>query len=358
MSGNEQFKLAIRSTVHDYTVQEVDNWLLALESLLSSGDVMIVDNVIHKTFMGQLQNLASDYYAIMCSPGEVKTLIHVETLLYGLLERNVSRKNRLFAIGGGSIMDLGGFAASVYMRGIKWVYFPTTLLAQADSCIGGKTSINLGGYKNIVGTIWPPEGVMIDRMFLFSLPYLEQLSGVGEMLHFFMVKGGEWYDWARDAMSILTDPDSEYAHHDLVKAARATLRIKREYIEQDERDTGVRRLLNWGHTFGHAIEAVDPSVPHGIAVARGIEIACDISRKRGFLDNDTAQDMADAARQVYSCFRNPFRIEKPFALVKALQQDKKRSGKPGIVNVILTRDPGQMFETELSAAEIAEFLGA
>jgi 3-dehydroquinate synthase len=363
MSDNE-FKLAISSQVQDYTVQETGNWLDALESLIAPGDPVMIDPAIYHGYSEQIDDLIQAEGAFICPPfeglgGQVKTLTHVVSLLTEFLEKGVSRQNRLFVIGGGSLMDLGGFAASVYMRGIKWVYFPTTLLSQADSCIGGKTSLNLGGYKNIIGTIWPPEGVLIDRSFLLTLPHLEQLSGVGEMLHFFMVQGGAEYEWAKDQGVVeMTNPDPDAAHEHLARAARATLEIKKRYIETDERDTGERRLLNFGHTFGHAIEAIDPLVPHGIAVARGIEIAADISWNKGFVDNDTAQEMADAAWQVYSGFRDPFRIEKPFALVKALQQDKKRGNKPGVINVILTRGPGEMFEAELSTTEIAEFLGA
>jgi len=362
MSDNE-FKLAISSQVQDYTIQETGNWLDALESLIAPGDPVMIDPAIYHGYSEQIDDLIQAERAFICPPFEglgrqIKTLTHVVSLLTEFLEKGVSRQNRLFVVGGGSLMDLGGFAASVYMRGIKWVYFPTTLLAQADSCIGGKTSINLGGYKNIIGTIWPPEVVLIDRSFLLTLPHLEQLSGIGEMLHFFMVQGGQWYKWVKDTLGNMLDPDLEYAHDELVKAARATLQIKREYIMQDERDTGVRRLLNWGHTFGHAIEAVDPQIPHGIAVAGGIEIACEISWEKGYLSRDTCHEMTQIARNVYHGFCSRVDFPTGQSLIQALGQDKKRGNKPGVVNAILTHGPGEMFETELSTTEIAEFLGA
>ncbi|WP_188078954.1 3-dehydroquinate synthase [Actinotalea subterranea] len=192
-----------------------------------------------------------------------KTLATCESLILRLKEENIRRGDRLLAVGGGITQDLTSFVAQVYMRGLDWDYAPTTLMAMADSCIGGKSSINAGGIKNVVGGFHPPEQVFVDPAFLSSLTQSAVAAGLAEAAKIAYCRGA--------------DSMQEYLEHYDGFAANPTalidqvLRAKKWFVEVDEYDNGERRLLNFGHTFGHAFEAaVGHSLSHGLAVAVGI----------------------------------------------------------------------------------------
>lgn len=186
-----------------------------------------------------------------------------------LIGRSIRRGHALVAIGGGIIQDITCFLAATLLRGVDWHFYPTTLLAQADSCIGSKSSINCAGAKNILGTFTPPQSVTITTSVLRTLDERDVRSGIGEMLKVHAIEGPESFQQiADDYDRILTD-DSVMASY-----IRASLEIKRRIIEIDEFDRGVRNVMNYGHTFGHAIEsATDFAVPHGIAVTIGMDMA-------------------------------------------------------------------------------------
>lgn len=185
------------------------------------------------------------------------------------LSRGIKRGHVLIAIGGGIIQDITCFLASVLLRGIEWRFFPTTLLAQADSCIGSKSSINVGPFKNIVGTYNPPKKVVINASILGSLPDVEIRSGIGEMLKVHIIAGPSAFERiSSDYAKIAADPVL------MLSYIKRSLEIKKNIIEQDEFDAGIRNKMNLGHTFGHAIEsATNFGVPHGVAVTIGIDMA-------------------------------------------------------------------------------------
>ncbi|WP_448629983.1 3-dehydroquinate synthase [Cellulomonas soli] len=178
-------------------------------------------------------------------------------------EAGVRRGDHVVAVGGGVIQDLATFVTDVYMRGLPWSYVPTTLMAMADSCIGGKSSINVGDVKNLVGGIYPPSAVVVDPDFLASLSATARAAGFSEAAKIAFCRGPETFDGYLAAYDGFEgDPD---ALIDLV------LRAKRWFVEIDEHDRKERRLLNFGHTFGHALEvAVDHRISHGLAVAFGV----------------------------------------------------------------------------------------
>lgn len=353
-------KMTIKSGVRDYTVQETTNWMEALNATLEPGDALFMDHGIRTQWHGELNEMCETRGVTLVSvvPESAKTLTYTGRLVTALSGAQFSRSSRIFVVGGASVMDVSGFVASIYMRGVEWIYFPSTLLSQADACIGGKTSLNLGTTKNLIGTFWPPSSVVIDRSFLLTLPYQHQLSGIGEMLHFFMVHGGSGYYWAKEYMDEMLNSCASFAHPELVEAAQQTLWIKRLYIETDERDQGVRRHLNFGHTFAHGIEAVTPSTPHGLAVTKGIEIACLMSRDLGHLDGPLCNEMTTLARRVLDANSEPIQVKKVNAMALAMSRDKKRGADKGYINVILTHGPGEMFEMALKAITVRDFLGA
>ena len=181
----------------------------------------------------------------------------------------------LIAIGGGTLQDLTAFLASIIYRGIEWNFIPTTLLAQCDSCIGSKTSINFQSYKNVLGNFYPPKKVIIDIEFLESLPSVEIKSGIGEMTHYF------YFENSIFLKEIFANYDKLITRKkSILPFIKESLRIKKNVIEIDEFDTGIRNNFQFGHTFGHAIEtATNYQINHGQAVTLGMGISMYISMK-------------------------------------------------------------------------------
>jgi 3-dehydroquinate synthase len=275
-----------------------------------------------------------------------KTVVRLPGILAPIVRAGFTKKDRIVAVGGGVIQDIAGFVASVLYRGVDWVYYPTTLLSQADSCIGGKTSLNFEGYKNLVGSFYPPAQVIIDREFLLTLHWRETLSGLCEMAHFFFLHSpADFVAFAESHGAAIHSPDI------LDTLARRSLHIKRIYIERDEFDRRVRRVLNYGHSFGHAIEAHE-ELPHGIAVAWGMEIANRVSLALDHLDEETYHDMALVLDELLKDEMISINTD---AMMRALKRDKKNTGADTL-NLILTQGPGRMFESVVETACIEELL--
>jgi len=203
-------------------------------------------------------------------------------LIYdALLERHCDRKTTLIALGGGVVGDLAGFAAATYMRGIPFIQIPTTLLAQVDSSIGGKTGINHPLGKNMIGAFYQPRLVLADTTVLASLPPRELSAGLAEVIKHGLIRDDGFVAWLEQNVEKLLACDAQALAH----AVRRCCEIKAAVVAEDERETGVRALLNFGHTFGHAIESGlgYGKWLHGEAVAAGMVMAADLSRRMGFI---------------------------------------------------------------------------
>jgi len=188
-----------------------------------------------------------------------------------------NRQTELVAVGGGIIQDLSAFIASIYMRGLQWSYMPTTILAMVDSCIGGKSSINVGPYKNLVGTFHPPHKVLIDPALAQTLPHDQQTSGLIEAVKICFCRGKDTFE-----RHLSFDPRPAMSVEGLEQVIVNSLMAKKWFIEIDEFDKKERLLLNFGHTFGHAIEGGSHyAISHGIAVGLGILCAIEFERQRG-----------------------------------------------------------------------------
>ena len=192
-----------------------------------------------------------------------KTLSEVERLLIALRELGAGRSDRIVAVGGGVIQDVATLTAQLYMRGLPWKYAPTTLLGMVDSCIGGKSSINAGTNKNLVGSFYPPGEIVVDPSFLNTLPDEAIAAGLAEAMKISYCRGPETFEIYLALEAQFGDDPGALIFH--------SLNTKRWFIEIDEFDTGERRLLNFGHSFGHALEAATGfAVEHGIGVALGM----------------------------------------------------------------------------------------
>ncbi|MBU3975693.1 hypothetical protein [Propionicimonas sp.] len=229
-----------------------------LAQAVGNADVILVD-----ASLAHLLPSSAERVITIDSTEESKTLTGCEQVILELRSAGVRRGHRLLAVGGGIVQDVATFVADVYMRGLAWSYAPTTLMAMADSCIGGKSSINVGEVKNLVGGIYPPQQVYIDPVFLDTLSPAALGSGFSEAAKIAFCRGpGTFNEYLRRYAAFDTDPIALISH---------VLSAKKWFVEIDEHDKLERRLLNFGHTFGHALEsAVNHALPHGLGVSVGV----------------------------------------------------------------------------------------
>ena len=260
-----------------------------------------------------------------------KNLATVENICRRLLELECSRNAFLVCVGGGILTDIGGFVASIFKRGIKCGYVPTTLLAQVDASTGGKTGVNLSGLKNILGTFSLPEFTYINTSTLKTLPHKELLAGAAEMIKAFAIKDRESFAMASKYFRDGIDTSSPQ-FRDLLATA---IGIKAGIVERDFRESGERKLLNFGHTFGHAIEKCaserGDSILHGEAVAKGMVIASQISVMRGHLSEDDHNTLRTTLDEMGFDLSIGYEAEN---LIEAIKNDKKR-GENGVDFVLL-----------------------
>jgi 3-dehydroquinate synthase len=236
--------------------------------------------------------------AILVPDGEAhKTLQTLEDILTRLIECRAERSTTVIALGGGVVGDLAGFAAATYQRGVPLVQVPTTLLAQVDSSVGGKTGVNHRLGKNMIGAFHQPRAVLIDPDCLATLPERELRAGIAEVVKYGAIRDVAFFEWLEKNMDPLLARDSAA----LVHAIERSCKIKAEIVAADERESGVRALLNFGHTFGHAIEAGAGYGEwlHGEAVAAGMVMAARLSSRIGTLkasDGGRLRDLVARAR--------------------------------------------------------------
>lgn len=265
-----------------------------------------------------------------------KTLETVEGICRWLVEQNASRSALILAVGGGITTDMAGFAASIYKRGIRYANLPTTLLAQVDAAIGGKTGVNLDGYKNMLGAFRMPEVTFISADVLRTLPQRELRSGLAELLKTFLLADAEAYETA-----LLHGVTQEL----ILKAAR----IKEEIVGRDPFEKGERAKLNLGHTFGHAIEhASAGSIPHGEAVAMGIILAARLGESLGISTIGLSRGLKadfEAAGLPTDC---PYPLE---TLKDAMAKDKKALGG-GKVKFVVPVAPGEVVFHEMNPYDL------
>lgn len=218
-----------------------------------------------------------------------KSLEAMPEVILKLRELGANRSTHIVSIGGGVLQDIATFAASVYMRGLSWTYMPTTLLGMADSCIGGKSSINVLGYKNLVGNFYPPVEVVIDIDFIRSLDAEQVIGGLNEAVKICYARGAQSFaDYLAEGPAWPLPPETAQ------RLLTRSLITKKWFIEIDEFDRKERLLLNYGHTFGHALEAATQfGVSHGVAVGLGMLVAIDFA-KRGARLTQTGASHAEA----------------------------------------------------------------
>ena len=309
--------MIIKSHSGDYSVCE-SSFQPALQNMLSGKAHVILDEVVYKTYASKLDPiLAGSNKVVIFANESAKSFDRIESYIKELMQQSIRRDHILIALGGGVIQDITAFLASILFRGIDWNFFPTTLLAQSDSCIGSKSSINVGCFKNIVGTYSHPQNIIIDSIFLNSLTNSEINSGIGEMLKVHAIAGVDQFSSIRDAFPSLK------LDQDLMKRfIFNSLEYKKKIIEQDEFDADIRKVMNYGHSFGHAIEvASEYLIPHGIAVTIGMDLANYVAWKLKITSREHFERMHAALTLNYEPSKNSYIDFDKF--MKALTKDKK-----------------------------------
>lgn len=279
-----------------------------------------------------------------------KSLDRMSQLIEQMRAAGVHRRTTLHAIGGGVIQDIAAFAASVYMRGLRWTYLPTTVLAMVDSCIGGKSSINVGPYKNLVGTFHPPEQIWIDPAVAETLPRDQFASGLIEAAKICFCRGEEAFQ-----THMAAGPSTTMSTAALEAVIVNSLQAKKYFIEIDEFDKKERLLLNFGHTFGHAIEGASHyAIPHGIAVGVGILCSLAFQRERGIV-LEGIQRIAVFERHLHEMVTSLPGIREHLAalsiddVMERFASDKKHTGHQ--FTLILVNEAGDVVLEQIEKSE-------
>lgn len=329
--------LLIQSHAGPYRVHFEEDALERLNAAPPANAHFVIDRKVaglYESRMGAV--LGAKSVLLVDALEENKSLEKFPAYVQHLVAKGLRRDHQLIAIGGGIVQDIVCFLAATMLRGVDWVFYPTTLLAQADSCIGSKSSINCGDAKNILGTFTPPRRIHLSTNFLDTLDERDVRSGVGEMLKVHAIAGpGDFDRIAADYARLFADKET------MVRTIRRALEIKQGYIEQDEFDQGPRQVFNYGHSFGHAIEAAtDFGIPHGIAVTIGMDLANWIAPRLGVGAEDHWVRMRPPLQANYRGYQShPVPLE-PF--LKALSKDKKNVGS-GSATLILPDKEGHIF---------------
>jgi 3-dehydroquinate synthase len=312
--------ITIQSHKGEYQANFFNNGLEKLNKSPVQGAIYIIDENIVKLYGDKLSDILTSQRVLRITATEQnKSLDCFPEYIEQLVKLNIRREQVLVAIGGGIIQDITCFLASTMMRGLPWLFFPTTLLAQADSCIGSKSSINSGEIKNILGTFTPPEKVVIDVGFLNTLEKKDIFSGVGEMIKVHAIDSPDSFN------QISHHYDEIIGDHLLMENfIYNSLLMKKKFIEVDEFDKGARNVMNYGHSFGHAIEtATGYGIPHGIAVTIGMDIANFVAVGLKESTVEHFERMHTVLEKNCKSYQNvPIDID---SLMLALSKDKKNS---------------------------------
>jgi 3-dehydroquinate synthase len=318
-----------------------------------SGKVAVVSNpTVAQLFLDPIHDALSasgfEITPILVPDGEEhKTLKSLETIYDRLIEQRFERKSCVMALGGGVVGDLAGFAAATYLRGVPYVQVPTTLLAQVDSSVGGKTGVNHEEGKNLIGAFYQPKLVLIDVSVLRTLPRRELIAGLAEVIKYGIIQDPILFQLLEEKMERLLSGDREL----LVQIIAASCAIKAKVVEKDEREDDYRAVLNFGHTIGHALEATTgyKQFLHGEAIGIGMAKAAALSWKQGLLDRKSLERVLQLIQKTGLPTEMPAGIAMD-GLIERMEVDKKASG--GKIKFILCEGIGKTRFHWLAPTEI------
>jgi 3-dehydroquinate synthase len=301
--------------------------------------IVIIDSYVHSLYRASLE----DFQCIILQAGEEnKTLHSVQEIYQQLLELDADRSYHLLGIGGGVTCDVCGFVASTFMRGVTFAFIPTTLLAMVDASIGGKNGVNFEGSKNIIGCFNQPQSIHIDTHFLQTLDKEEVYNGLAELIKIALVIDKPFFEFieAHTQEILALEP------HSIREIITKSIALKTMIVERDEKEAGLRKILNFGHTFGHAIEAVH-TIAHGKAVSIGMVKALDISmHMHAFAEADRQRVIT-----LLQAVSLPTTIDITVEVLQALRRDKKK--KESHIDFILLRSIGEAVITPIAISDLS-----
>jgi 3-dehydroquinate synthase len=323
-------------------VQVGVNWESVKDLLPQTGVAIVTDDNVRQIYGARFPNAP----ILSVIPGEgSKQLKVIENLAEKLLDAGIDRTGFVLGIGGGVVCDLTGFLASIYMRGIRCGYISTSLLAQVDASTGGKNGVNLGGTKNMLGIIRQPEFVICDPVMLMTLPEQEYLSGLAEMIKTAIIGDRELFDLTENRYREIMARDCDL----LSLLVAKSVNFKALMVSKDERESGLRRILNFGHTFGHAIE-LQRSVKHGFAVASGMELATNFSFEKGLISLSEKDRIINLLRR-YGLLEKHYISDEQ--MTNLIVHDKKKTGSD--IHFVFTKGVGQVIVEKIAVAEVIDF---
>lgn len=337
----------IHSKIRDYTLSIAQDFSLLDPVLALDKAFFVVDRNVFQLYRDLFTSLPDERTFLLEAREEEKTIDAALSICERMTGLNAKRNARLVSFGGGITQDVTGFAANVLYRGVHWTFVPTTLLAACDSCIGGKTSLNYKGFKNLLGTFYPPAEILICPLFFNTLSQEDFLSGLGEVVKFNFLMGSDGVENIEQNLDALLARDPSVVN----RFVESSLLYKKGYIEEDEFDNGVRVFLNFAHTFGHAIEsASEYAIPHGTAVAMGMIAANHVSVLRGLLTEPDARRMERTLRRIIpqSAFSHVLDADR---LTAAIRNDKKQIGG-GITAVLMDENAKLALYHDLTPQEV------
>ena len=297
--------------------------ILTDENVYKSQFNLFIDNVNHDSI---------ETY-IVKSGEQSKSIETYTEVMEHCLSINMTRKSLIIAFGGGVIGDLGGFVASTYMRGIDFIQVPTTLLAQVDSSVGGKTAINIGNIKNIIGTFYQPRKTYINVNSLLTLNKEQYLSGIGEVIKYGFIYDYEFIKYIYENSENILNKKQNVLNYITKKCTD----IKYEIVSQDEKENGLRKILNLGHTFGHAVEKLC-NISHAFAVNIGTNMAFSLSLEKGFIDKEYYNEFIKISEKLNLPIK--IKYDNSDEILEIMKSDKKNSF--GNINLVLPIGKGKV----------------
>jgi 3-dehydroquinate synthase len=330
--------------------------LSAIGGYLPIGDVYILTNPLVDRLYGDvirdgIQRVGSVVHSIVVPDGETsKDFEHLLTVYDALVVKGAQRKTPLVAVGGGVIGDLGGFSAATFMRGIPFIQVPTTLLSQVDSSVGGKTAVNHPRGKNLIGAFYQPRFVFIDINTLNTLPGDEFVSGLAEVLKYGIVLDGGLFELLENKRKEILEKRRE----ELVAIIKRSVEIKADIVGKDEREAGLRSVLNFGHTIGHAVERLVGygRIRHGDAVAKGMAFSAGLSEKMGLVSTEERDRIVGLLTAYGFDLSIPSFNSRDYR--EALIVDKKSDG--ATINFVLIEGIGRFILKNISVSDILDFI--
>lgn len=343
---SDQFK--IKSYKGEYTVNFTEDAFGKISEFALNNCFFIIDEKVYNLYAKEFEKIEKIKNLVLIKASENnKNFDVVDKYIDQLLDLGIKRNHKLVAIGGGIIQDITCFISSVLYRGVDWFFFPTTLLAQSDSCIGSKSSINYKTFKNLLGTFTPPSEIYLSTQFQKTLSLDEVRSGIGEIIKVHIIDGIETYK------NFIADYSNLSNASVMIKHLKKSLLIKKGIIEVDEFDKNIRNVMNYGHSFGHAIEsATNFGIPDGIAVTIGMDIANFLSFKSNLISGALYRELKTGLVKNYEGYGD---FEIPFdAFMVALSKDKKNTSDSfGLIVIneeqkverrFFNRESGQVYE--------------